>query len=186
MRLVLSLARGCGRHRWVCVRLSAGSWREWGSARKPNFILIVTDDQRWDTLGVVQREQGERVRFPFLKTPNLDRLAAEGVRFRYAFVVNSLCAPSRATFLTILHRTFATPCLLCAGIAATVGWLTERRADGHSASSARPRAVRLGGLTSRPSMSSSRHVMNLQTTLLPFGSGMPPPTSRRLPGRSRS
>ncbi len=69
-------------------------------ARKPNFILIVTDDQRWDMLSVVQREQGERARFPFLKTPNLDRLAAEGVRFRNAFVVNSLCAPSRATFLT--------------------------------------------------------------------------------------
>lgn len=68
--------------------------------RKPNFILIVTDDQRWDMMGVVQREQGDRARFPFLRTPNLDRIAAEGVRFRNAFVVNSLCAPSRATFLT--------------------------------------------------------------------------------------
>ena len=68
--------------------------------RKPNFVYIFTDDQRWDALGVVQREQGEKGRFPWLRTPHLDRLAAEGVRFRNAFVVNSLCAPSRATLVT--------------------------------------------------------------------------------------
>jgi arylsulfatase A-like enzyme len=68
--------------------------------RKPNFVYVFTDDQRWDALGVVQREQGEKARFPWLKTPHLDRLAAEGVRFRNAFVVNSLCAPSRATLVT--------------------------------------------------------------------------------------
>jgi len=70
------------------------------AAERPNFIFIYTDDQRWDTLGVVQREQGEKGRFPWLQSPNLDRLAAEGVRFRNAFVVNSLCAPSRSVFLT--------------------------------------------------------------------------------------
>jgi arylsulfatase A-like enzyme len=68
--------------------------------RKPNFVYVFTDDQRWDALGVVQREQGEKARFPWLRTPNLDRLAAEGIRFRNAFVVNSLCAPSRATLVT--------------------------------------------------------------------------------------
>src|SRR5947209_9714285 len=68
--------------------------------RRPNFIFIFTDDQRWDAMGVVQREQGEQARFPWLKTPNMDRLAAEGVRFRNAFVINSLCAPSRSNFLT--------------------------------------------------------------------------------------
>jgi len=68
--------------------------------RKPNFVFIYTDDQRWDALGVVRREQGERGRFPWLETPNLDRLAAAGIRFRNAFVVNSLCSPSRATLLT--------------------------------------------------------------------------------------
>src|SRR5271167_2270664 len=69
-------------------------------ARRPNFVFVYTDDQRWDAMGVVQREQGERARFPWLKTPNMDRLASEGVRFRNAFVVNSLCAPSRASYLT--------------------------------------------------------------------------------------
>lgn len=68
--------------------------------RRPNFLFLLTDDQRWDALGVVQREQGDRARFPWFETPHLDRLAAEGVRFRNAFVVNSLCSPSRAAFLT--------------------------------------------------------------------------------------
>jgi arylsulfatase A-like enzyme len=68
--------------------------------RKPNFLFIYADDQRWDAMGVVQREQGERARFPWFKSPNMDRLATEGVRFRNAFVTLSLCAPSRAAFLT--------------------------------------------------------------------------------------
>lgn len=68
--------------------------------RKPNFLFVYTDDQRWDAMGVVQREQGGRARFPWYQTPNMDRIAAEGVRFRNAFVTLSLCAPSRAVFLT--------------------------------------------------------------------------------------
>jgi arylsulfatase A-like enzyme len=68
--------------------------------RKPNFLFVYTDDQRWDALGVVQREQGERGRYPWFQTPNMDRLATEGVRFRNAFVTLSLCSPSRAVFLT--------------------------------------------------------------------------------------
>lgn len=67
---------------------------------RPNILFIYTDDQRWDALGVVQKEQGDKGRFPWLKTPNMDRLAGEGIRFRNAFVVNSLCSPSRASFLT--------------------------------------------------------------------------------------
>jgi arylsulfatase A-like enzyme len=70
------------------------------SSERPNFLFIYTDDQRWDALGVVQRELGDKGRFPWFQTPNVDRLAAEGVRFRNAFVVESLCSPSRAAFLT--------------------------------------------------------------------------------------
>ncbi len=66
----------------------------------PNILFVYTDDQRWDALGVVQAEQGDKARFPWLKTPNMDRLAQQGVRFRNAFVVNSICSPSRASFLT--------------------------------------------------------------------------------------
>jgi len=51
-------------------------------------------------MSVVQKEHGDRARFPWLQTPHMDRIAAEGVRFRNAFVTLSLCAPSRAVFLT--------------------------------------------------------------------------------------
>ena len=66
----------------------------------PNFLFIYSDDQRYDAMSVVQRELGAKGRFPWLATPNMDRLAAEGVRFRNAFVTESLCAPSRAVNLT--------------------------------------------------------------------------------------
>jgi arylsulfatase A-like enzyme len=68
--------------------------------RRPNVLVILTDDQRWDALGVVQREQGSKALFPWLHTPNLDRLATEGARFRNAFVTTSLCSPSRASLLS--------------------------------------------------------------------------------------
>ncbi len=67
---------------------------------RTNYLFIYTDDQRYDALGVAQREEGERARFPWFKTPNMDRLAAEGVRFRNAFATSSLCSPSRAAYLT--------------------------------------------------------------------------------------
>ena len=83
---------------FVLILVSGGAQ----AARRPNIVVMMTDDQRWDALGVVQREQGSRGRFPWLRTatPNLDRIAAEGYRFRNAFVVSSLCSPSRAAFLT--------------------------------------------------------------------------------------
>jgi arylsulfatase A-like enzyme len=65
------------------------------AARRPNVIFILTDDQRWDNLSC----EGH----PFLKTPNMDRIASEGVRFTNSFVVNSLCSPSRAAFLSGLY-----------------------------------------------------------------------------------
>ena len=90
------------RHRaaaWLAAALACAAIAH-AAERKPNFLFVYTDDQRWDAMGVVQREQGERARFPWFKSPNMDRLAAEGVRFRNAFVTLSLCAPSRAAFLT--------------------------------------------------------------------------------------
>ena len=86
---------------WLLAVVAGAGWTTGTSADdRPNFLFIYTDDQRWDALGVVQKEQGEAARFPWFQTPNLDRLASEGVRFRNAFVVSSLCAPSRAAFLT--------------------------------------------------------------------------------------
>ncbi len=58
----------------------------------PNIIFILSDDHRWDHMGCMGH--------PFLQTPAMDRLAAEGILFENAFVTTSLCSPSRASFLT--------------------------------------------------------------------------------------
>jgi len=68
--------------------------------QRPNIVFIYADDWRWDCLGVEQKEQGDKARFPWLKTPNLDKLATDSLRFRESFVVNSLCSPGRACVLT--------------------------------------------------------------------------------------
>jgi arylsulfatase A-like enzyme len=81
----------------ICVLLPALAS---GAEPRPNFLFVYTDDQRFDELSCVQQEQGDKGRWPFIQTPNMDRLAREGVRFHNGFVVNSLCAPSRASFLT--------------------------------------------------------------------------------------
>lgn len=60
--------------------------------RRPNILLIVTDQQRWDALGA--NGNGD------ILTPNLDRLAAAGVNFDHCFVQNPVCMPSRASLLT--------------------------------------------------------------------------------------
>ena len=60
--------------------------------RKPNILIIYTDQQRWDALGA----NGN----PDIQTPNLDRLAAESVNFDHHFVQNPVCMPSRISFLT--------------------------------------------------------------------------------------
>lgn len=64
-----------------------------GVSKSPNIIFIITDDQRHDEIAAVGK-------FPWLQTPNLDRLVNEGVHFKNAFVTTSLCGPSRASFLT--------------------------------------------------------------------------------------
>jgi len=62
------------------------------SSKYPNFVFIIIDDMRWDTMSCVGH--------PFLRTPNIDRIAENGIRFTNAFVTISLCSPARATFLT--------------------------------------------------------------------------------------
>ena len=61
------------------------------TAKPPNIIFILVDDQRYDELGFLN---------PILDTPNLDMLAQRGVFFENALVSTSLCSPSRATILT--------------------------------------------------------------------------------------
>jgi arylsulfatase A-like enzyme len=60
--------------------------------KKPNILWICTDQQRFDTLGCYGNL--------FVRTPNLDRLAADGVLFEQAYCQSPVCMPSRASFLT--------------------------------------------------------------------------------------
>jgi len=58
--------------------------------------MVVTDDQRWDAFSA----SGFGGILSFMKTPNMDRLAHEGVHFRNMFVTTSLCSPSRASIMS--------------------------------------------------------------------------------------
>jgi N-acetylglucosamine-6-sulfatase len=69
-----------------------GAERARAVERPPNVVFILSDDHRFDFTGY----EGH----PFVETPSLDRLAAEGLRFSRAYVTSSLCSPSRASFLT--------------------------------------------------------------------------------------
>jgi arylsulfatase A-like enzyme len=63
-----------------------------GDGERPNILFILTDDQRSDTMGCAGN--------PIIKTPNVDRLARDGIRFDRAFVTTPICAASRASILT--------------------------------------------------------------------------------------
>jgi len=63
-----------------------------GADSKPNFVIIFTDDQGYQDVGCFGS--------PSIKTPNLDRMAAEGMRFTDFYAAASVCSPSRAALLT--------------------------------------------------------------------------------------
>ena len=63
-----------------------------GKELRPNFVIILADDLAWDDLGSFGNEK--------VRTPNLDRLASEGMCFDQAFLTISSCSPSRASILT--------------------------------------------------------------------------------------
>jgi len=72
--------------------LCAGRLAAAAPAARPNIVFILMDDLRWDALGSMGH--------PFVKTPNIDRIAREGALFANYFVTTSLCSPSRASILT--------------------------------------------------------------------------------------
>ncbi|MCC9608060.1 sulfatase-like hydrolase/transferase [Blastopirellula sp. JC733] len=61
-----------------------------GKAERPNLVFLLTDDQRYDTLGCTGNQ--------FIETPNLDQLAADGILFANASVTSAICTPSRACY----------------------------------------------------------------------------------------
>lgn len=66
------------------------------SVQSPNIIFILTDDQRWDAMGIAGNE--------FICTPEMDRLAREGVYYRNAFATTPISAASRASILTGMYE----------------------------------------------------------------------------------
>lgn len=74
------------------VALALGQPAVSQAADRPNVVMIVSDDHGRDDMGAYGA--------PIVKTPNLDALARDGLRFTNAFATTSSCSPSRATLLT--------------------------------------------------------------------------------------
>jgi arylsulfatase A-like enzyme len=64
-------------------------------SKKPNVIIITTDQQRYDSVGI----NGSS----FMRTPNMDRIGKEGVSFERAYCPNTVCTPARVSIMTGLH-----------------------------------------------------------------------------------
>lgn len=62
--------------------------------KRPNILLITSDQQHWNTIGAFNSE---------IKTPNLDRLVREGTTFKRAYCPNPTCTPSRASIVTGMY-----------------------------------------------------------------------------------
>jgi len=62
------------------------------TGQRPNVLIIMTDQQRWDAMGCAGNME--------VKTPNMDRLAKEGVRFSNAYSLCPVCVPARTSILT--------------------------------------------------------------------------------------
>jgi len=83
----------------ACIFVLAGGVKAQQLAspkKRPCVLMIVADDMNWDTPGCFGGAAPDI-------TPNLDRLAAEGVRFMHAYVNVSICTPSRSVLLTGLY-----------------------------------------------------------------------------------
>ncbi|MEE2777370.1 MAG: sulfatase [Acidobacteriota bacterium] len=63
-----------------------------GGGAPPSFIVFVADDMAWNDAGAYGH--------PHIRTPNIDRLARDGMRFDRAFLTTSSCSPSRSSILT--------------------------------------------------------------------------------------
>jgi arylsulfatase len=91
-KMVIFLLLGFGWLGWPVVAQEEGP--KGGQPDRPpmNVVVLVADDQRFDSLGIAGN--------PNIHTPNLDRLAAGGIRFDRAYVTTSICMSSRASILT--------------------------------------------------------------------------------------
>jgi arylsulfatase A len=77
------------------VNSCAGTAPVTPTAQKPNIVLIMADDLGWNELGCYGQEK--------IKTPNIDRLATQGMRFTDFYAGAAVCAPDRCTLMTGKH-----------------------------------------------------------------------------------
>ena len=81
---------------FLCITFTANGQKSKSGDQRPNIIFILTDDQRWDALGYAGNE--------IIQTPEMDKLAREGVYFRNAIATTPICAASRASILSGLYE----------------------------------------------------------------------------------
>lgn len=72
------------------------------AAPKPNIIFVLVDDMGWGDLGCFY--QNKRGNQPAMKTPSLDKMAAEGIQLRRHYSGSPVCAPSRASLFSGVHQ----------------------------------------------------------------------------------
>ena len=76
----------------LCAAASLLAFNACAAASRPNIVFLMTDDQRWDTLGCYGRTD--------VITPHIDQLAKQGVTFDNAYYAVAICMPSRTTMFT--------------------------------------------------------------------------------------
>lgn len=100
---------------------------------RPNFIVIIADDVSWDDIGAYGH--------PHIRTPNIDRLARDGMRFDLAFLTCSSCSPSRSSIMTgryphstgaaELHQPLPADQVVFAGLLKSAGYYTAAAGKWH-------------------------------------------------------
>lgn len=87
---------------WVCSALlcfaTVAALAE-SAPRRPNFLLILTDDQGWSQVSRSMHPDLPEGQSAFLRTPNIDRIGIEGVRFSSGYAPAPLCTPTRRSIL---------------------------------------------------------------------------------------
>lgn len=101
----------------LCLGLAGAPAR--GTRRRPNFVFILSDDQRWNGLSVAMHDAVPGSRSDYYRTPHLERLARQGMRFSAAYAPAPVCSPTRISVLTgkspaQLHWTKAAPVVTAA------------------------------------------------------------------------
>ena len=77
---------------FACLMSTLTAAENTGSPKKPNIVLIVADDMSWADVGCYGNQD--------VKTPTLDALAKEGLRFTHCFTATAMCAPTRQQLYT--------------------------------------------------------------------------------------